>query len=413
MKNNDIQEVIKRKDEKNLPHKKRTYNVRNKLVVFSLICFIFAVIFEVALLKDFTYIRYFLGNSRQYEEMEDSAQNENGKISIDIDKVIYRQERGRIRINSANIIKYAISFVLAIIAYVALFYKLTEKFARNIKDIDNALLNMARGDYLIHVDEEGNDEFAKMAGNLNMLSTKFDEILWEERRTEQTKNELITSIAHDLRTPITSIIGYLELIITRKPDSQTKDKYIEISYAKSKRLERLMEDLFTYTKFSLGQYSTNFTRINLGKLLEQMVEEFYPQFVDADLNYDYVCNSDKDLMLEGDGELIARLFANLFSNSIKYGRDGKSINIEAHLEKDMAVVNVTNYGQVIPKEDLDKIFDKFFRLENSRSRKTGGTGLGLAIVKQIVDIHNGNISVSSTTSGTVFKVELPVARSVD
>ena len=182
-------------------------------------------------------------------------------------------------------------------------------------------------------------------------------------------------------------------------------KYIAIACAKSKRLEKLIEDLFGLTKMNYGKVSMHVTKVDIVKLLSQLLEEFYPSFKDKNLSYELQSNVPAKT-ITADANLLARLFDNLINNAIKYGADGKRVLVNIQAVEATVTVSVTNYGYVIPKEELPFIFNKFYRVEQSRSTDTGGTGLGLAIVKNIVDMHSGSIQVSSDLNGTVFVVKL-------
>jgi signal transduction histidine kinase len=226
-----------------------------------------------------------------------------------------------------------------------------------------------------------------------------------ERRSEYAKNELITSVAHDLRTPLTSIIGYLDLVSSRDLTQDSQMKYIGIAYNKSKRLEKLIEDLFTYTKFNFGEVKANYTQVDIVKLLNQLVDEFYPSFSECRLEYEFT-TTNSSAVIKADGDLLARAFANLISNAIKYGKDGKKILIDLSKEESGVVITIINFGEIIPKEDLERIFQRFYRVESSRSSETGGSGLGLAIAQSIIEMHGGSISAKSEVDGTVFIVIL-------
>lgn len=259
----------------------------------------------------------------------------------------------------------------------------------------------------------GDDEFSGMAANLNRMAADIKQLMEKERESERTKNELITNVAHDLRTPLTSIIGYLELLTNNQQiPADMQHKYIEIAYGKSRRLQKLIEDLFGFTKLNYGKIAMHVGQIDIVKLLGQLVEEAYPNFVEKGLSYDLQSNVPAKI-INADGNLLARLFDNLIGNAIKYGADGKRVLVKIHAESETVTVSVTNYGYVIPADELPLIFNKFYRVEQSRSSSTGGTGLGLAIAKEIVDMHGGTISVASDLNGTVFTVKLQVHFDVD
>ena len=303
--------------------------------------------------------------------------------------------------------------ILGILLFSVTFMILQAPYIRYISRISEAVQNISEGDLNTVIDVIGDDEFSSMAANLNHMAADIKKLMEKERESERTKNELITNVAHDLRTPLTSIIGYLELLAgNQQIPADMQHKYIEIAYGKSRRLQKLIEDLFGFTKLNCGKIAMHVGQIDIVKLLGQLVEEAYPNFVEKGLSYDLQSNVPAKI-INADGNLLARLFDNLIGNAIKYGADGKRVLVKIHAESETVTVSVTNYGYVIPADELPLIFNKFYRVEQSRSSSTGGTGLGLAIVKEIVDMHGGTISVASDLNGTVFTVKLQVDFDVD
>lgn len=300
----------------------------------------------------------------------------------------------------------AIMVIIGIILFIMYFLLLTKKFGNYIDRLSTGITAIAAGDFETKIVINNDDEFSIIAEKINLMAKEIKKFIENDRKGEYTKNQLITSVAHDLRTPLTSIIGYLELVSANSRVSQdTKDHYIQVAYNKSKRLEKLIEDLFAYTKFSSGEVVMDSIEIDMVKFMAQLVDEFYPSFQESGLEYEFVCDMNSSVVV-ADGNLLARAFANLIDNAIKYGKDGKSVRIELKEEKEMIRVLIVNYGKLIPENELDNIFDRFYRLESSRSSETGGTGLGLAIAKNIVLMHDGTISVGSDFNGTVFEVDL-------
>lgn len=314
-----------------------------------------------------------------------------------------------LRIFQMGTITTILYVILGIGVFSVSFLLLQGRSLKYIGKISSAIQNISEGDLNTQVEVVGDDEFAAMAANLNKMEEDIRDLMDKEREAERTKNELITNVAHDLRTPLTSIIGYLELLSgsgVALPQEMQK-KYIDIAYTKAKRLEKLIEDLFGFTKLNYGKVSMNVGRVDIVKLLSQLLEEFYPSFADNNLTYELKSNVPAQ-MIAADGNLLARLFDNLINNAIKYGAEGKKILVKIRAEDEIVTVSVTNYGYVIPKDELPLIFNKFYRVEQSRSVYTGGTGLGLAISKNIVDMHGGTIAVTSDLNGTVFTVKLKV-----
>lgn len=325
----------------------------------------------------------------------------------------YLEESGRMGRLVQAVLEYHTAVVLTyvilgLILFSVTFMILQEPYIRYISHISDAVQSISEGKLNTSIDIIGDDEFSSMASNLNKMVEDIRELMDKEREAERTKNELITNVAHDLRTPLTSIIGYLELLAgNTKIEPKLQHKYIEIAYGKARRLEKLIEDLFGFTKLNYGRISMHVTQLDIVKLLSQLLEEAYPSFVDKNLSYDFQSNVPAK-MITADGNLLARLFDNLIGNAIKYGADGKRVVVKLQGGEDVVTVSVTNFGYVIPPEELPLIFNKFYRVEQSRSAHTGGTGLGLAIVKEIVDMHGGAIDVASDLNGTVFTVKLQV-----
>lgn len=302
---------------------------------------------------------------------------------------------------------------IGIVTFVFCFYLMIRDTFRYINEIMQKVREISEGDFDNQIEVRGNDEFASMAENLNLMQKNVKEIMERERVAEHTKNDLVSSVAHDIRTPLTSILGYLGWIRERKDlDEATRDKYIEIVYEKAKRLEQLTNELFGFVKLEHNELKIHVTRLDLIQLMEQMLDEMTPSFVKYDIKTSF-SHDQQAMWIEGDGELLARLFGNLLNNAVKYGKEGKQIVVKMEQTSDWVVTKVINFGHVIPKEELDSIFQKFYRAEQSRSRNTGGTGLGLAIVQQIGELHHGEIHVKSDLQGTVFEVDLPMKQPVE
>ncbi len=304
-----------------------------------------------------------------------------------------------------------ILIMFGIITFILCFYIWMRDTISYLNLIIRKVKDISEGDFDHPIEVRGNDEFASMAQNLNQMQKNIKDIMERERLAEHTKNDLVSSVAHDIRTPLTSILGYLGWVREKKDmDDATRDKYIEIVYDKAKRLEQLTNELFGFVKLEHNELKLQITRLDLIQLMEQMLDEMTPSFVKYGIEVEFH-HPGNSVWIEADGELMARLFGNLLNNAIKYGKEGKQILIKMEPGTDWVVTKVVNYGHVIPKEELDSIFLKFYRTEQSRSRNTGGTGLGLAIVWQIAQLHNGTIRVKSDLQGTVFEVDLPLYQS--
>lgn len=298
--------------------------------------------------------------------------------------------------------------LLGILIFAVTFLLLQRRTAQNIQTIAMAVEQISAGDLSTQLEIEGEGELAMIAENINKMEADIRKLMEKERESERSKNELITNVAHDLRTPLTSIMGYMDLLIKNESlDPALRKKYLDIVYSKSRRLEKLIEDLFGFTKLTYGKMSMKVGEVDIVKLLSQILEESYPSFEKKGLSYELISNTSSEI-ITADGDLLARVFDNLISNAIKYGADGKRVVVRLTTDHETVTVRVVNYGYIIPEKELPLLFDKFYRVEQSRSVQTGGTGLGLAIVKNIVEMHGGSVGVTSDLSGTVFTVKLKV-----
>ena len=302
-----------------------------------------------------------------------------------------------------------ILFILALVVFLLVFFALTHQVTGYITTILQGACKMADGDFSHRIDVRYQDEFSCIADSINRMADAVETMKKKEEKAEETKNELITNVAHDLRTPLTSIIGYID-IVNNMPDltEAQRSEYLKITWEKARKLEKLINELFSFTKISYGGMPMHMEKIDLIKLLEQEVDELYPTFKDNEL--ECVLETDTDsCMVMADGEQLVRVFDNLLGNAVKYGRYGKMIRVRTVAEQSQIRIQVVNYGSVIPAENLPFLFEKFYKVDTSRQPSSEGTGLGLAIAKSIVESHGGSISVKSSFDGTVFEVILPTA----
>ena len=311
-----------------------------------------------------------------------------------------------VRGSGSDLVVILILVVFGIGVFTLSFWLLQRKSFVYIDDILHAIKKISSGDLNTNIDVRGDNEFSEIAANINKMSEEIRVLMESERYNEKSKNEMITNIAHDLRTPLTSILGYLDLINKRELTEDTKKEYLKIVYEKSKKLQDLIESLFSFTKTNSSKLVLKIDKIDIIKLLCQLMEEFYPNFEDKGITCSVNTNIDS-YVIDGDGTLLARLFDNLINNAVKYGADGKRIDVKIIVENNIVKIAVINYGKVIPQDELPLIFDKFYRVDQARNSGTGGTGLGLAIAKNITELHHGVIEVTSDLGGTVFSVTLP------
>jgi signal transduction histidine kinase len=286
------------------------------------------------------------------------------------------------------------------------FFIFTKRYAAYFNEISNGIHHLANGDFKSRVQLTSNDEFGDIARDINLASEKLQKAVERGDFAESSKDQLVLNLAHDLRTPLTSVLGYLDFILQDSHLTMDQIKhYTTIAFTKSQRLEKLIDELFEITRMNYGMLSIEKKPIDLSELLIQINEQLFPVFEKNHLTTRL--SMTPHLNICGDGELLARVFENLLTNAIRYGKDGQFIEINCHLDAGDMVVQVVNYGDCIPEEDLPHIFDMFYTGDQTRSHHGGSTGLGLFIAKNIVGQHNGSISVQSSLIRTIFEVRLP------
>jgi len=295
-----------------------------------------------------------------------------------------------------------IIFTAIAISFLLLCRVMISKFATYFDEINSGI------DILIQNKEkqiELSPELGFMEQKLNTLKQTLEKREQDAKLAERRKNEVVMYLAHDIKTPLTSVIGYLSLL-DEAPDmpAKQKEKYVRIALDKASRLEHLVDEFFEITRYNLQTITLTKKHIDLYYMLVQMTDEFYPLL--ASNGKQVVLHAPEDLTIYGDPDKLARVFNNILKNAIAYSEDTSVIEITAGLSGDKVSIVFKNTGS-IPKDKLATIFEKFYRLDNARSSDTGGAGLGLAIAKEIVVQHGGQIYAESDNNCTTFTVELP------
>lgn len=304
--------------------------------------------------------------------------------------------------------KYIVVFVSAIslAGWTLITYRFMSKPLYYLDEIITAAKRLAQ-----HTDEPIvlPEAMLDTQNELNLVREKALRDAATAKEAEQRKNDLIVYLAHDLKTPLTSVIGYLTLLRDEPQISpEFKAKYTGIALDKALRLEDLINEFFDITRFNLTSLTLDEETINLTRMLEQITFEFNPVLAEKELawetqlapNVHLVCDPDK----------LERVFNNLLRNAISYSYPRTSILVSMEQNKDYVTIQVQNHGKTIPPEKLGRIFEQFFRLDSSRSTATGQAGLGLAIAKEIVELHGGTITAESADESIIFTVTFPLFR---
>ncbi|NBD25228.1 sensor histidine kinase [Paenibacillus glycinis] len=302
---------------------------------------------------------------------------------------------------------FKFAMLLMIPLTILFFYLFTKPYAAYFSDISKGIHRLAAGDFSGNVVIRSQDEFGQIADDINLAGENLQKAVKRGDFEENSKHQLVLNLAHDLRTPLTSVLGYLDFILRDEGLSKEQaEHYTRIAFTKSRRLEKLIDELFEVTRVNYGMATLHPADLDLSELLVQLHEELYPLFENNELTVRL--HVEPQVHLFGDGELLARVFENLLTNAVRYGRDGHFIDIYCSAEGEEAVVRVANYGDSIPEEQLPHLFEMFYTGDKARTHQGGGTGLGLFIVRNIVEQHGGAIAVQSDVVRTCFEVRLPL-----
>lgn len=388
---------------------KKFKSIRTEIIVYCFFSVILAMITDIVLGGLIYTVSSTLGK-KQYDKVPVSPPPGRGvRFSRHGDDLGMSTGRLVRHLSRDTLVSFMLVTVIAAICFFIIYFLLfIKRIVKDMTYISDRIIDIADGKSDEKIIIERQDEIGEIAGRINEMTEQINQLIKSERDAMQSNKDLIACVAHDLRTPITSVKGYLDLALdTKHYDLEQRQKYVRIAQTKANRLEYLIHDLFNYTKLTSGEITLHRSKIDLVQLVEQMVEEFYPLFQEEELECTTKYNISY-LEMNMDGELIARAVQNLLSNAIKYGKDGKHVYVELECLEQEVQIRVTNYGLVIPEESIKHLFDKFYRVERSRNVKTGGTGLGLNIAQEIVHLHGGRIQVTSGASGTCFTIALPL-----
>ncbi|WP_430176417.1 vancomycin resistance histidine kinase VanS [Peribacillus simplex] len=314
-------------------------------------------------------------------------------VSLNLYQQIFR--------NNADVITLAACIVVFYILLQFYLNQFTKHFIEVNRGID-ALIREDTGEVIL------SPELSATEKKINQIKHTLEKRKIDTQLAEQRKNDLIVYLAHDLKTPLTSVIGYLTLLRDENQISEElREKYLSISLDKAERLEDLINEFFEITRFNLSNITLEYSKVNLTRMLEQLVFEFQTMF--ATKNLKCTLHTVPDIMLKCDVDKVQRVFDNLLRNAVNYSYEDTTIEVSAEQDDSQIILKFTNRGNTIPEEKLGRIFEQFYRLDTARSSSSGGAGVGLAIAKEIVELHQGTILAYSKNELTCFEVTLPLS----
>jgi signal transduction histidine kinase len=305
---------------------------------------------------------------------------------------------------------YVLFFYLisAMGVFVLSFLMLSSKHIKYINYIAKEVDFIATGNLGRTLEVKGKDELAELCININSMSKQLKDRFEYERDLERIKSELITNVSHDLRTPLTPIIAYLDILRNKKFNTKEEEKeYINSSYNLSIKLKKLIDELFEYTKLSSKEVTLNLEAVDLRPILSQIIGEYTPMLESKGLRV-IAQIPDEKMFVNIDIEKMVRVFENVLSNAEKYSSKPSDIIVKADGIEDNVVITISNKGGYINQDKLNKMFEKFYRVDISRSTNIEGSGLGLAISKRIVELHNGQIWAECDGDIISINIKLPI-----
>jgi signal transduction histidine kinase len=290
----------------------------------------------------------------------------------------------------AGIISVCLTIVIIVI--------LSNALTKPLIGMKEATSRMSHGDYSVSLPKTGKDELGDLANSIQLLAQQLDYLTKE-------RNDFLASISHELRTPLTYIKGYTDIIHKRNLPREDQEKYLKIILEETTRLSNLIKELFELAKFDENSFIIQKQQIELREFLSKIEQKLLPAFHEKNISLHVSCPDEVFLM--ADPVRLEQIFLNLLDNALKYSQSGSKTNLSVEKKGLNLIITVSDNGKGIPKEDIPHIFDRFYRVDKSRTRALGGSGLGLSIVKELVQAHNGTISVQSEENvGTEFEIIL-------
>jgi signal transduction histidine kinase len=298
-------------------------------------------------------------------------------------------------------------YLIGLVTFILCFYLITKRKMNEIEEIALGLMEIAKGNLNYRIRETSKDELGSLATNINYMASELNEMIEKQRQTEKLKDELITNVSHDLRTPLTSIMGYLRLVKDHQYKNQEQlNEYVDIAYGKSEQLKKLIEDLFEFTRLTYEDELLKKEKVSLNQMLIQLLDELEP--IANENNVRFINDLPKEqILMVIDPNKIVRALENILTNAIKYSIHPGNIHVEMLKNNHYVQISVSNPCESLSQEEIIRLFDRFYRVDTARSSNKSGAGLGLAITKSIIELHQGTIHVDYKNKIIRLTISLP------
>jgi signal transduction histidine kinase len=302
-------------------------------------------------------------------------------------------------------------FMIKDIVQIYMLSKIEKKILKPIEKLKVGVAQISSGNYEVRIENNIPSEIGSLIADFNNMAQKLEDSERTKTQYEENRKDLIVNISHDLKTPITSITGYVEAILEGVVDSPDKTKkYLQVIHSNISYINNLIDDLFLFSKLDMQKIDFNFEKVQINSYLNDVMEEFKFDLVEKEVKFDYIDSLPETTKVNMDGKRIYQVIRNIIDNAVRYGPEvGLNIEVLVLKDKEFAVINIKDNGPGIEEEKVKNIFDRFYRIDNERTKNLASTGLGLAIAKELVESHGGVISVSSVINeGSCFTIKLPI-----
>lgn len=279
-----------------------------------------------------------------------------------------------------------------------------------LKKLEYATNQVREGNLDFSVGIKSNDEMGRVGKAFDVMRDELKQSIEKQVAYENSRKELVSSISHDLKTPITSIKGYVEGIRDGVADTdEKKEKYLDVIYTKAQSMDHLIDDLFLFSKLDLNRLPFDMKSVAVKGYFEDCIEEIQLDMQKKDIGFIYNIDIEESCYMVVDPMHLKRVVLNITQNGVKYmDKEHKQMSIDIMVENNNVKVAIADNGVGINKEELDKVFGKFYRTDKSRNTEIGGSGLGLSIAKQIIGQFGGNIYAESSVGvGTTVYFTIP------
>jgi signal transduction histidine kinase len=299
------------------------------------------------------------------------------------------------------------------IVQVLFLIRLEKRVFKPIEELKNGVEEIARGNYDVRVQCNLNNEIGLLVASFNEMAYKLGESEKIKNEYEENRKALIANISHDLKTPITSLHGYVEAMLDGNMPQENKNRYLQIIHRNIIYINRLIDDLFLFSKLDLQKLDFQFENVPVRAFMADLTQEFGFELAEKQARLVYTDKMGQDLPVRLDRKRMHQAIGNIIGNAIKYGPEqGLVIKAELSPQGDYACIEICDNGPGIPADKLPHIFERFYRIDNERTKDLSSTGLGLAIASELVEAHGGSITAENGDgSGTIFKILLPAAGS--